>query len=143
MGGVQRGGVAGLDSFGYELALLRAVAALWDSAARMDLDDPPARVGVVLEHLCDPSGPTLFEGDPREHRLQWMLDRVRARYGARALLWAPIRAVGTLAPRLPTRVSRIWLGCGGLVSWEATRSSVGRHQVRAMSSRPWPSIAVV
>ena len=53
----------------------------------MGFDDPPARVGVVLELLCDPSGPTLFEADPREHQLQWMLDRLRARYGARALLW--------------------------------------------------------
>ena len=87
VGGVVRVGVARLDTFGYELALLRAVAALWDGAATMDLDDPPARVGIVLEPLCDSAGPTLFEPDPREHRLQWMTDRVRARYGARALLW--------------------------------------------------------
>ena len=50
---------------------------------------PPARVGVVLENLRDPDGPTLFEHDPRERRLQWMIDRVRERYGARALLWGP------------------------------------------------------
>ena len=39
------------------------------------------------EALRDPSAPSLFEPNPRERRLQWMLDRVRDRYGARALLW--------------------------------------------------------
>ena len=82
-----RGGVAKAGTFGYEFDLLRAVSALWDGAAELDLDDPPARVGVVLEPLCDPAAPTLFEVDPRERRLQWTIDRVRARYGARALLW--------------------------------------------------------
>ena len=49
--------------------------------------DPPARVGVVLEALRDRTAASLFEADPRERRLQWMLDRVRDRYGARSLLW--------------------------------------------------------
>ena len=61
--------------------------ALWDAAGAPGPADPPARVAVVLEALCDSDAPSLFEPDPRERRLQWMVDRVRARYGARALLW--------------------------------------------------------
>ena len=87
VGGVVRSGVGRLDAFGYECDLLRAVSMLWDEAAASAADDPPGRVGVLLEALCDPTAPTLFEVDPRERRLQWTIDRVRARYGARALLW--------------------------------------------------------
>ena len=87
VGGAVRGGVGRLDAFGHELALLRVVSTLWDEAAAPGSDDPPARVGVVLEALCDQSAPCLFEADPRDRGLQWMLDRVRDRYGARALLW--------------------------------------------------------
>ena len=87
VGGAVRGGVGRLDAFGHELALLRVVSTLWDEAAAPGSNDPPARVGVVLEALCDPSAPSLFEADPRDRGLQWMLDRVRDRYGARALLW--------------------------------------------------------
>ena len=63
------------------------VSTLWDEAAGSDPDDPPGRVGVVLEELHARSAPSLFEADACERRLQWMLDRVRDRYGARALLW--------------------------------------------------------
>ena len=87
VGGAVRGGVGRLDAFGHELALLRVVSTLWDEAAAPSSDDPPARVGVVLEALRDQSAPCLFEADPRDRGLQWMLDRVRDRYGARALLW--------------------------------------------------------
>ena len=87
VGGAVRGGVGRLDAFGHELDLLRVVSTLRDEAAASGSDDPPARVGVVLEALCDRTAPSLFEADPRERRLQWMLDRVRDRYRARALLW--------------------------------------------------------
>lgn len=85
-GGAICGGVARLDPFGHELPLLRALMALWDVAGDSGPADP-ARVAVVLEDLCDSPAPSLFEPDPRERRLQWMLDRVRERYGAPALLW--------------------------------------------------------
>ena len=88
-GGAVLGGVGPLDAFGYERDLLRAVTALWDEAEASCPSDPPVRLGVVLERLCEPNPPTLFEVDPRERRLQWMIDRVRERYGARALLWGP------------------------------------------------------
>ena len=64
---------------------VRAVTVLWNRAALAD--DPPARVGLVLENLRDPDAPTLFEHDARDRRIQWMIDRVRERYGAPALLW--------------------------------------------------------
>ena len=86
-GGAVLSGVGPLDSFGYERDLLRAVSALWEEAQASGPTEPPVRVGVVLENLRDPDAPTLFEVDPRERRLQWMIDRVRERYGARALLW--------------------------------------------------------
>ena len=86
-GGAVRGGVGRLGAFGHELDLLRAVSTLWDEAAAPGSNDPPARVGVVLEALCDASAPCLFEAHRRERCLQWMVDRVRDRYGARALLW--------------------------------------------------------
>ena len=86
-GSAVRGAVARLDPDGHELPLLRALMALWDAAGDFGPADPPARVAVVLEDLCDSDPPTLFEPDPRERRLQWMVDRVRARYGARSLLW--------------------------------------------------------
>ena len=92
VGGAVRGGVWRLDAFGHELELLRVVSTLWDEAAVSAADDPPARVAVVLEALCDRSAASLFEADPRERRLQWMLDRVRDRYGARALLWGQCAA---------------------------------------------------
>ena len=87
VGGAVRGGMGRLDAFGHELDLLRAVSTLWNDAAASAADDPPARVGVVLEALRDRTAASLFEADPRERRLQWMLDRIRDRYGARALLW--------------------------------------------------------
>ena len=87
VGGDVGGGVAEVGPCGYEREVLRSVTVLWDHAVVPD--DPPARVGVVLERLHDPSAPYLFEDDPRERRLQWMIDRVRERYGARALLWGP------------------------------------------------------
>ena len=117
VGGAVRGGLGRLDGQGSELDLLRAVSTLWDDAAASGSDGPPARVGVVLEALRDRTAASLFEADPRERRLQWMLDRVRDRYGARSLLWgsAPICAGGTRAPRLPTRASPTWSACGGWV----------------------------
>ena len=120
VGGVVRGGVAKAGTFGYEFDLLRAVSGLWDGAAELDLDDPPARVGVVLEPLCDPVGPTLFDPDPREHRLQWMVDRVRARYGARALLWGvcgdprgPYTGAKIAYQSFPDMARLRWLGIVG------------------------------
>ena len=86
-GGAVRGGVGRLGAFGHELDLLRAVSTLWDEVAALGSNDPPARVGVVLEALRDRSAESLFEANPRERRLQWMVDRIRDRYGARALLW--------------------------------------------------------
>ena len=47
----------------YEFALLRALTARWDAAGARDPTDPPARVGVVLESLCDSDGASLFEPD--------------------------------------------------------------------------------
>ena len=85
VGGAVRAAVARLDPDG-ELPLLRALTALWDAAGASAAADPPTRVAVVLEALCDSDAPSLFEHDPRERRLQWMIDTVRARYGARALL---------------------------------------------------------
>ena len=87
VGGALRGGVGRLDGQECERDLLCAVSTLCDEAAASGSDDPPGRVGLVLEALCDRSAASLFEADPRERRLQWMLDRVRDRYGARALLW--------------------------------------------------------
>ena len=87
VGGAVRGALGRLDGQGSELDLLRAVLTLWDDAAASGPHDPPARVGVVLEALRDRTAASLFEADPRERRLQWMLDRVRDRYGARSLLW--------------------------------------------------------
>ena len=48
----------------------------------------------------------VFEPDPREHRLQWMVDRVRARHGARALLWGARSSVGFHQVRATS--SRAW-----------------------------------
>ena len=127
VGGAVRGGVGRLDAFGYELQLLRVVTALWDEAESSGPDDPPARVGVVLEALCDPSMPSLFEADPHE----------RAFSGCSiesAIATAPVRCSGghavirggrTRARRLPTRLSPTWPVCSGSVSLEATGSSVG------------------
>ena len=85
--GVVLGGSRRLDGFGYERDLVRAVSALWDDAAASAPVDPPGRIGVLLEALRDRSAPSLFEPDLCERRIQWMLDRVRERYGAPALLW--------------------------------------------------------
>ena len=122
VGGVVRSGVGRLDAFGYEFDLLRAVSMLWDEAAASAADDPPGRVGVLLEALCDPTAPTLFEVDPRERRLQWTIDRVRARYGARALLWGvcgdprgPYTGAKIAYHSFPDMARLRWLGrrCGG------------------------------
>ena len=72
-GGAVRGGVGRLGAFGHELDLLRVVSTLRDAEAASGLHDPPARVGVVLEALRDRTALSLFEADPRERRLQWML----------------------------------------------------------------------
>ena len=120
VGGAVRGGVGRLDVFGHELELLRVVSTLWDEAAASAADDPPARVGVVLEALCDPSASSLFEADPRERRLQWMLDRVRDRYGARALLWGqcadqrgPYTGAKIAYQSFPDMARLRWLGLVG------------------------------
>ena len=120
VGGAMCGGVGRLDVFGHELELLRVVSTLWDEAAASAADDPPARVGVVLEALCDPSASSLFEPDPRERRLQWMLDRVRDRYGARALLWGqcadprgPYTGAKIAYQSFPDMARLRWLGVVG------------------------------
>ena len=87
LGGAVRGGVARLGALGQELDLLRAVMTLWDEAEASLAHDPPSRVGVLLENLRDPTFPLLFAGDPKSHSVQCLLDRVRERYGAHALLW--------------------------------------------------------
>ena len=126
VGGAVRGGVGRLDAFGHELDLLRVVSTLWDEAAASGSDDPPARVGVVLEALCDRTAPLLFEADPRERRLQWMLDRVRDRYGARALLWGqcadprgPYTGAKIAYQSFPDLARLRWLGLAGANSVRA------------------------
>ena len=125
-GGAVLGGVASFNSFGYERDLLRAVTALWDQAAASCPSDPPVRVGVVLERLCDPNSPTLFEVDPRERRLQWMIDRVRERFGARALLWGscgdprgPYTGAKIAYQSFPDMARLRWLGIVGNCGLEA------------------------
>ena len=120
VGGAVRGGVGRLDAFGHELELLRGVSTLWDEAVASAADDPPARVAVVFEALCDRSAASLFEADPRERRLQWMLDRVRDRYGARALLWGqcadprgPYTGAKIAYQSFPDMARLRWLGLVG------------------------------
>ena len=141
VGGAVRGGVGRLDAFGHELDLLRAVTALWDEAEASFPSDPPVRLGVVLERLCEPNPPTLFEVDPRERRLQWMIDRVRERYGARALLWGPCGD-----PRGPYTGAKIayqsfpdmarlrWLGIVGNAGLEADNPRASRLHERSPGS---------
>ena len=113
-----RGGEAKIGHFGYERDLLRTVTVLWDRAA---LDgNPPARVGVVLENLRDPDAPTLFEHDARDRRIQWMIDRVRDRYGAPALLWGecadpngPYTGAKIAYQSFPDMARLHWLGLVG------------------------------
>ena len=114
------GWVGRLDAFGHELELLRVVSTLWDAAVASAADDPPARVAVVFEALCDRSAASLFEADPRERRLQWMLDRVRDRYGARALLWGqcadprgPYTGAKIAYQSFPDMARLRWLGLVG------------------------------
>ena len=118
--GAALGGLGRLDAFGHELVLLRVVSALWDAAAASAADDPPARVGVVLEALRDRTAASLFEADPRQRRLQWMLDQVRDRYGARALLWGvcgdpsgPYTGAKIAYQSFPDMARLHWLGFAG------------------------------
>ena len=85
--GVRRQGACLVEPRGHERELLRAVSALWDRAAEAGPADRPARVGVVVDALVDPELLQLFAPDAREHRLQELLDAVRDRYSAPALLW--------------------------------------------------------
>ena len=114
------GGLGRLDAYGHELVLLRVVSTLWDEAAASAADDPPARVGVVLEALSDWDAPCLFEADATQHRLQWMLDQVRDRYGARALLWGmcgdpsgPYTGAKIAYQSFPDMARLRWLGLAG------------------------------
>ena len=86
-GGEVRAGARLVEPRGHERELLRAVSALWDGAADAGPADRPGRVGVVLDALVDPDALQLFAPDAREHRLQGLLDAVRERYSAPALLW--------------------------------------------------------
>ena len=120
VGGVVRCGVGCLGGFGYELDLLCTLSALWDAVAASAPQDPPGRVGVVLEALRDRSAPSLFEPDPRERRLQWLLDRVRERYGAPALLWGtcadpsgPYTGAKISFQSFPDMARLRWLGIAG------------------------------
>ena len=63
------------------------VSAQWDRAARSAAGDVPVRVAVVLDRLVPSGTPDLFTDDPAARRVQALLDDVRARYGAPALLW--------------------------------------------------------
>ena len=85
--GEVRAGARLVEPRGHERELLRAVSALWDGAADAGPADRPARVGVVLDALVDPGLLELFAPDAREERLQAVLDAVRERYSAPALLW--------------------------------------------------------
>ena len=76
-----------VPSSGHERELLRAVTALWDAAADAAPHDGPARVGLVLDVLVDACGLQLFDVDPRERRLQGLVDAVRQRYAAPSLVW--------------------------------------------------------
>ena len=118
--GVMRCAVGRLGGFGYELDLLRVISTLWDAAAASAQDDPPGRVGVVLDALCDASAASLFEPDRRERRLQWVLDRVREHYGAPALLWgvcgdprAPYTGAKISYQSFPDMAQLRWLGIAG------------------------------
>ena len=90
-------------------------------AGEAALDDgSPVRVGVVLENLRDPDAPALFEHDARDRRIQWMIDRVRARYGARALLWGecvdpngPYTGAKISYQSFPNMTRLRWLGLVG------------------------------
>ena len=112
--------VGRLGAFGYERDLLCAVSALWDAIAASAADDPPGRVRVVLEALHARSAPSLFAPDLREHRLQSLLDRVRERYGAPALLWGvcadprgPYTGAKISYQSFPDMVRLRWLGIAG------------------------------
>ena len=85
--GEVRTGAELIPSSGHERELLRAVSCLWDAAADAAPHDGPARVGLVLDALVDARAPQLFDVDPSERRLQILLDAVRDRYAAPALVW--------------------------------------------------------
>ena len=76
-----------LRQLGVERELLRLVSAQWDWAARSAAGDVPVRVAVLLDRLVPCGTPDLFTDDPAARRVQALLDDVRARYGAPALLW--------------------------------------------------------
>ena len=112
--------VGRLGAFGYERDLLCTVSVLWDAVAASAPDDPPGRVGVVLELLHARSAPSLFAPDFRERRLQWLLDRVRERYGAPALLWGtcadpsgPYTGAKISFQSFPDMARLRWLGIAG------------------------------
>ena len=83
---------------------------------------PPAS-GWCLRPLRDRTAASLFEADPRERRLQWLLDRVRDRYGARALLWGecadprgPYTGAKIACQSFPDMARLRWLGLGARAS---------------------------
>ena len=80
-----------LRQLGVERELLRLVSAQWDRAARSAAGDVPVRVAVVLDRLVPSGSLDLFSDDPDVRRVQALLDAVRGRYGARALLWGESR----------------------------------------------------
>ena len=93
---------------------------IWDAVAAYAPDDRPGRVGVVLEPLYARSAPSLFAPDFREHRLQALLDRVRERYGAPALLWGvcadprgPYTGAKISYQSFPDMARLRWLGITG------------------------------
>ena len=111
---------ARIEGPGFERELLRSVSALWDAAASAVGDEPPVRVAVVLESLVDPTQPQLFDAGPRARRLQALLDAVRARYSARALLWGrcgdpygPYTGAKIAYESFPDAARLRWLGLVG------------------------------
>ena len=76
-----------LRQLGVERELLRVVSAQWDRAARSAAGDVPVRVAVLLDRLVPCGTPDLFTDDPAARRVQALLDAVRGRYAAPALLW--------------------------------------------------------
>ena len=82
-----RSGAALIAATGHERELLREVSAIWNAATDTGPFDLPVRVGLVLDRLAPADAPLLFAADRREHRLQALLDVVRERYAAPALVW--------------------------------------------------------